>query len=277
LAIVARTALIACAVAVISMAVIARGDGPAGASAPPDLQQRINLAVVAIDALVGGDSMHSSGAVIDADRGLVLTSNRAVWGATSLRVGTGLGLVYGRILARAPCNDLALVQLEPQLPGLVALPRATAPPAPGQLLTAVGRRRANPDLGPDSLLKIPALRAVAGGSNRISLDAPLLPESTGGPIVDPNGRLVGMVVTGSANDAAAPTRAMASPAIEKRLSELKPGPRAVYVGWRSQYRCAAQLNAATKAAHPAFEVRDAWINAPVPATRVPGAGGVDGG
>jgi hypothetical protein len=65
------------------------------------------------------------------------------------------------------------------------------------------------------------------------------------------------------------------PAIRQRLGELKPGGRQVYVGWRDQYRCVGKLNADTKAAHPGFKTRDAWLNAPVPATRVPGVGEVD--
>src|SRR4051812_42870152 len=38
---------------------------------------RLDLGVVAIDAQVGGEAVHYSGTVIDAERGLVLTSVRA--------------------------------------------------------------------------------------------------------------------------------------------------------------------------------------------------------
>ena len=71
-----------------------------------------------------------------------------MWGAKSLRVTTGLGVLHGRIVARAPCADLALVEVEPRVPGLVALPTAggSEPPA-SDLLKAVGRREADPDLG----------------------------------------------------------------------------------------------------------------------------------
>jgi S1-C subfamily serine protease len=269
--------MVAFGLVVLALGLVARGDRPAGASAPPAPQQQINLAVVAIDARIGGDVVHSSGTVIDANRGRVLTSNRAIWGATSLRIGTALGLVYGRVLARAPCDDLAVIEMLPHLPGLVALPRAAAVPAPGQLVTSVGRRRADPNLGANSLLQIPALRAAAvRGASRITLDARLVPEAIGGPLVDPQGRLVGIAQAPLGGFPAAPTRALISTAIDNRLSRLRPGPRTVYVGWRSQYGCAGRLTRTTKAEHPAFRNRDAWLNRPVPATRLPGTEVLDG-
>jgi S1-C subfamily serine protease len=261
----------------VLLCLVAHGDRPAGASAALPPQQEINLGVVAIDARIGGDVVHSSGTVIDANRGLVLTSNRGVWGATSLRIGTALGLVYGRVVARAPCDDLAIVEMLPQLPGLVALPRAAGVPAPGQLVTSVGRRRVDPDLAANSLLQIPALRAAAQGTTRITLDGRLVPEAIGGPLIDPQGRLVGIAQAPLSGLPAAPSRALSSPAITNRLRRLHPGPRAVYVGWRSQYRCAARLSRAIKAEHPDFRTRDAWLNAPVPATRLPGTEALDTG
>jgi S1-C subfamily serine protease len=269
--------MIAFGLVVFALGLVARGGQPAGASAALASQQQVNLAVVAIDARIGGDVVHSSGTVIDADRGLLLTSNRAIWGATSLRIGTALGLVYGRVVARAPCDDLAILETLPQLPGLIALPRAAGAPAPGQLVTSVGRRRVNPDLGANSLLQIPALRAAAQGTSRITLDTRLVPEAIGGPLIDTRGRLIGIAQAPFGGLGTGPTHALSAAAIDNRLSELRPGPRTVYVGWRSQFGCAGRLNAATKAEHPAFRERDAWFNAPVPATRLPGTGVLDTG
>jgi S1-C subfamily serine protease len=269
--------MVAFGLVIVSLGLVARGDRPAGASAAVPPPQQVNLAVVAIDARIGGGVVHSSGTVVDARRGLVLTSNRAIWGATSLRIGTALGLVYGRVVARAPCDDLALLEVVSQLPGLAALPRAAGAPAPGQLVTAVGRRRVDPDLAANSLLQIPALRAAAQGTSRILLDGGLVPEAIGGPLLDPQGRLVGLTQAGLGRVPAASSRALSSAAIQNRLSRLHPGPRAVYVGWRSQYECTGRLNAAVKAEHPGFRARDAWLNAPVPATRLPGTEVLDTG
>jgi S1-C subfamily serine protease len=262
------------AVAVLLGAIAAGGCSAArpGADSQQREQARLNLGVVAIEATVGGDVVRSSGIVIDADRGLLLTSVRAVWGATSLRLGTGLGVLHGRLVARAPCSNVAVIETQPRVPGLVALPAgAGAPPGGGELLAAVGRRRAAPELGAYSLLTIPARTAGFAPGNALQLDAPLVPEASGGPLVDRDGRLIGMAL--SAGDA--PGSALPWDTIRQRLAELRPGPRRVYVGWREQYRCARDLNADVRAAHPGFLARDARLDAPVPATRLPGTQRLD--
>ena len=102
--------------------------GVFAALAPASLSDdRLAFALVGIDARIGHDQVHSAGAVIDADNGLILTSAHTVWGATSLRLSTGVGVLHGRIVARAPCADLAIVETEPRIPGLVALAGTATP------------------------------------------------------------------------------------------------------------------------------------------------------
>src|SRR4051812_42448989 len=180
------------ALAVIALAGVAlvlalgRGSTTGQAADPNPPANRVDLGVVAVEARVGGDAVHSSGTVVDADRGLVLTSARAVWGATSLKLATGLGILHGRIVARAPCDELALVETQPRVPGLISLADRTAtPPASGALVTAYGRRLAKPGSG---MLAVPARVANAP----LMLDALLVPEAAGGPILDSGGRLVGI-------------------------------------------------------------------------------------
>src|SRR4051794_3297740 len=219
---------------------------------------RLNLGVVAVEAKVGGDQVHGSGTVIDAERGLVLTSARAVWGATSLKLETGLGILHGRIVARAPCDELALVEVQPRVPGLISLADRPGTAAAGAVVTTYGRR-----LGA-GLLTLPARVTEAP----LKLDARLVPEAAGGPVLDARGRLLGIAAPAGGTIPWA--------AIKTRLGELQPGPQRVFVGWREQYGCAARLNRLTHAAHPAFKDGDARLTVPVPATRVPGAEGVDG-
>jgi len=229
----------------------------AGAPQVRAQEDRVSLGVVAIEAKVGGDVVNGSGTVIDAERGLVLTTARAVWGATSLKLATGMGIVYGRIVARAPCDHLALIETQPRIPGLISLAdRAGTPPPTGTLVVTHGRRVARGDAG---LLALPS--RVAGMPLR--LDAPLVPEAGGGPVLDGDGRLVGLAAT---TDTAIPW-----PAIQRRLDELTPGPRRVFAGWRGQYGCSARLNRLTQAEHPRFKPADARLVIPVPASRVPGA------
>jgi hypothetical protein len=100
--------------------------GVFAALAPASLSDdRLVFAVVGIDARIGHDDVHSAGAVIDADDGLILTSAHTVWGATSLRLSTGVGILHGRVVARAPCADLAVLETQPRIPGLVALTGTT--------------------------------------------------------------------------------------------------------------------------------------------------------
>jgi S1-C subfamily serine protease len=250
------------------------------------LRDRLNLGVVAIDARIGGERVHSSGTVIDPRAGLVVTSAHTVWGATSLRLTTGLGVLHGRTVARAPCAGLAVIEIQPRLPGLVALaPVAGGPPPATELLSAVGRRETGSDVGPGGLVTIPT--HTAGNLARarfdrelppleaIRLDGPVVPDSTGGPLVDADGELVGMAMATTAGGEEAGALAVPWSTIEARLAELEVDERRIYVGWRSYYRCAPALHDYALREHPGYRPIDAVINAPVPATRLPGTQQLD--
>src|SRR3954452_1066968 len=228
--------------------------GDAQQTRAPD---RVQLGVAAIEAKVGGDTVHASGTVIDADNGLVLTSARAVWGATSLKLSTGVGILHGRIVARAPCDDLAVVETETRVPGLVSLADRPAPaPAPGTSVTAYGRRLVRPGSG---MLSLPARVSAAP----LKLDARLVPEAAGGPILDAGQRLPGI--------AAPDGGTIPWATVKQRLDELTPAAHRVFAGWADQYRCAAGLSRVTRAAHPAFKPQDARLTQPITPTRVAGA------
>jgi len=245
---------------------------------------RVGLGVVAVDARIGGDEVHSSGIVVDGESGLVVTAAHAVWGARSLKLTTALGVLHGRIVARAPCDDLALVEMQPLVPGLVALPAVSdAAVAPGTALRSVGRRRLDPTSASLASVSIPVRSAGPAApatidarlprqESAIPLDAPLVPEVTGGPVLDDAGRVVGMAL---ARDAQAGV-AVPWSRIRAMLDRLSPGPREMYVGWRDQYRCVGDQNAYARAMWPAFRPNDAVLNAPVPATRLPGTESLDG-
>ena len=250
-------------------------------------REQLNLGVVAIDARIGGERVRGSGTVIDERAGLVVTAAHNVWGATSLRLTTGLGVLHGRVVARAPCAGLALVEIQPRLPGLVALaPASGGPPSPAELLSAVGRRSSGSDSGPESLLMIPQRTAGTVSNARyeprlprledaIRLDGAVVPESSGGPVVNAGGEVIGMAMatTGSAGQEGALVVPWST--IEARIGELEVDDRRVYVGWRDHYRCAGQMHAYARREHSAYRPIDARINAPVPATRLPGTQELD--
>jgi len=251
-----------------------------GAGAPPRAAapgERLELGVVGITARIGGDDVLSSGFVLDGDRGLVLTAAHGVWGARSLRLATALGVLHGRIVARAPCDDLAVLEVYPRIPGLSALPAAPAAASSTRLLRSLGRRS---DGAATAMASIPVRTAEPVASVEpplpdagVPLDSPLVPAVSGGPVVDPAGRLVGM-----AESAATASTAVTVPwpHIRARLRELGPGPRRVFVGWARQYRCAGRQHAYARGQHPGYRAADARLDPRIPPTRIPGTEGLDG-
>jgi len=260
-------------------------DGTAQRAAAAAPVGRLDLSVVAVTARIGGDREISSGVVVDTDRGLILTTAHGVWGATSLKVATGIAVLHGRIVARDACDDLAVLETQPRLPGLVAVP----PSADGTLLAgrpivAVRRKAGLPRGGQPDLVTtrvavgagaVKRLPRLAGSKDAVALEAPALPAAaSGAPLLGEDGRLAGLAqlvrLGGRTTRAAVPWET-----ITARLSELQPGGRAQYVGWRRHYRCSEALHAYASARHPGFRRGDAQLNAPVPATRLPGTQDVD--
>jgi S1-C subfamily serine protease len=269
-----------------AVAVSGCGHGSAPSAAPAaKAQERMDFAVVGVEARIGGDEARGSGFVIDGGRGLVLTAAHAVWGARSLKLSTGLGVFHGRIVARAPCDDLAVLEIYPRIPGLTALPAAPAGSAGTQLLRSLGRRHTDRRAEGAAIASLP-VRATAkapissGGiplpSTGIPLDSPLVPEISGGPVIDQAGRLVGMAQAMNAPRIDGPAVAVPWADIRKRLAQLQPGPRSVYVGWADQYRCVGRQDAYARALHPAYKLADARFNVPVAPSRLPGTEGMDG-
>jgi S1-C subfamily serine protease len=278
-----RTTAALCCVAVAGSG--CGGDSPSSAAPSASAQDRLDFAVVGVRARIGYKDVLGSGFVIDGERGLVLTSAHAVWGARSLKLATGLGVLHGRIIARAPCDDLALLEIHPRIPGLTALPIAPAGTADKQLLRSLGRRQSDAKGASDAVASIP-VRATAsapiasGGiplpATGIPLDSPLVPEVSGGPVIDPAGRLVGMAQAMNAPRVDGPAVAVPWDEIRMRLKQLQPGPRSVYVGWASQYRCVGRQDAYARDMHPGYRRSDARFNAPIKPTRLPGTEGMDG-
>jgi hypothetical protein len=248
--------------------------------------QRLDLGVARLDARIGGDRVSSAGIVLDAGRGLVLASAHPLWGATSLKVTTGLAVLHGRIVARDACDDLALVEVQPRLPGLVALrPSDDGGLRSGRAVRLVRRQSARPTGSSGGELETIAARpgAPAGAvavlpgvplRGALPLAGALSTESSGAPLLAPDGHLAGMAIVARSGGR---TVAAGVPwsRISALMAQLRTGPRTVYVGWERHYRCAPAQHRGAAAQHPGFRSADARLNAPVPATRLPGTGGVD--
>jgi S1-C subfamily serine protease len=261
------------------------GGSPSSAAPRATAQERMNFAVVGVEARIGDDDALGSGFVIDGQRGLVVTAAHTVWGARSLKLSTALGVLHGRIVARAPCDDLAVLELYPRIPGLAALPTAPVGSAGSQLLRSLGRRHTEARTEAAALASIPVRTTAkipisSGGIplpvTGVPLDSPLVPEISGGPVVDQVGRLVGMAQAMNAPRVDGPAVAVPWAEIRLRLDQLQPGPRSVYVGWANQYRCVGRQDAYARAMHRGYRLSDARFNVPIAPTRLPGTEGMDG-
>ena len=100
-----------------------------------------------------------------------------------------------------------------------------------------------------------------------SSGAPSARRADGAPLLDDADHIVGVFTRGGAV-----TR---WPAVKRLLDRLQPDKQRVYVGWADQYRCARQLHTYEHARHPRYREIDARLNAPVPATRLPGTQELD--
>lgn len=173
-------------------------DGPTAA----EVVAAAGPSVVFVQALEDGAAVENgSGWVLDATAGLVVTNAHVVNGGSSLQVGTQQAVVGARVVGVAPCEDLAVLQVE-RLPGLRTLPLAPGSLQQGEDVLALGfpanasrTARLTSTAGSVSVVEasydqpapdVPAYPAV------VQTDAAINPGNSGGPLVDLDGRLVGV-------------------------------------------------------------------------------------
>ncbi len=140
----------------------------------------------------------ASGIALAAD--LVLTADHVVDPAReeSLRIGLADGSeVGGTVVGRDPATDLAILRIGSG--SLTPARAAQAEPRTGSLALAVGRPGAAPSasLGLITGLAGPARTRRGGLLERfIQVDAVLYPGFSGGPLVDTEGAVLGMITSG---------------------------------------------------------------------------------
>jgi S1-C subfamily serine protease len=139
-------------------------------------------------------SGHGSGLVVDGPGGLVLTARHVVWGADLVAVllpGTD-EVRPARVAYSDPDHDIAFLRVDGPLPAAVALPEASARRLRvGEAVSASGYPLE---------LREPFPAAAFGRLSRVrrdgtlQLDMHVNPGNSGGPLVDGQGRLLGMLV-----------------------------------------------------------------------------------
>jgi S1-C subfamily serine protease len=171
-----------------------------------DLIELVEPAVVRIDVETAGGRAHGSGFVVD-DQGTIVTNFHVVEGARSARAtfrdGTSLDLAGTLLLI--PEKDIAVARVKPgggQRPATSVLRLATAPPRKGEAVMAFGAPEGlsfTASQGIVSALRTSAeLEDQVGERTRlkdaalIQTDAAISPGSSGGPLVNRAGEVVGI-------------------------------------------------------------------------------------
>ena len=168
--------------------------GPAGL---PDLVERLQPSVVAVLVRGAGGAGQGSGVIVDAD-GLIVTNAHVVDGAETATVALASGeRLRAQVRARDEVSDLALLEVDRQ--GLPAIEWRDELPRPGETAIALG----NP-LGFENTVTAGIVSGLgrsvptAPGSPRlvglIQTDAAISPGNSGGPLVDAQGRMIGINV-----------------------------------------------------------------------------------
>jgi putative serine protease PepD len=233
-------------------------------------------AVVTLKSTYPFGHSHGTGVVIDADRGLVLTSNHLVEGADSIELATGDGAATGAsVLARAQCDDLALLAMDAPPAGTTALkPGNSSTLRPGQPILALSYpgeiedtdRPGTPKLaynqGAVTMINATATLSTLLGkqTSLVGTDLLLGPASSGGALVTPQGTMVGLVhnISGSKVPASDKNMTFATSAdrLRKLYAQLTPGEQSAFRGWEYQHRChAGMVKLGARIAEPDHDAR----------------------
>jgi S1-C subfamily serine protease len=188
---------LAAVLAVAAFALFAGGKGVQDAVAA--VEPSTVLVVPQRDGQANGNG---SGWVYDAERGLIVTNAHVVNDGETFKVSVGPKLVPARVLGVAPCEDLAVLQVA-QTTGLRSAQLGSQRSLElGDTVVAVGfpqSASASADLtstaGVVSVVKTTYAEEgldIPSYPNVLQTDAAINPGNSGGPLVDLDGRLVGV-------------------------------------------------------------------------------------
>jgi S1-C subfamily serine protease len=176
------------------------GDGDEGSVA--DVVEKVTPSTVLVRTRAGRGEATGSGFALAADEGLVVTNFHVINGGDKFDVRVGGDFRDAKVVGAAPCDDLALLQVD-DADGLRDLSLGSQGDLEqGQEVVALGFP-ANPSLrgeltstaGVVSVPRSAFVLPIPGSPrfrNLIQTDAALNPGSSGGPLVDSDGRLVGV-------------------------------------------------------------------------------------
>ncbi|MBN1530142.1 MAG: trypsin-like peptidase domain-containing protein [Thermoleophilaceae bacterium] len=172
----------------------------------PDAVQRVVRAAEPGTVLIQSADGNGTGWVLDGRAGLIVTNSHVASVPGPLQVGVGGELRSARRVGVAPCEDLAVLRVAGAA-GLASLPLGRQSDlALGETVVAVGYPR-NASLEA-SLTSTTGVVSVAGSAYRersldlprypnvIQTDAAINPGNSGGPLLDLDGRVIGVTSAG---------------------------------------------------------------------------------
>jgi S1-C subfamily serine protease len=196
-----------------------------------------------------GAHAHGSGVIWDADSGLVLTSDHLVENAGKIDVVVaGDTQVQGKLVARAQCNDVAVLTLHPKPAGLIAIDVANSSTLEiGEDVTAVGYLKSATATEASPIATHGAV-ASFNVSAEVSPDLPPLPsvvlhqasmkdQMSGGPLVNARGELVGLLTLVPGKRIAGPDAAVSSDYLKSEMAKLEEQRSGTFIGWKGQHAC----------------------------------------
>src|SRR5574344_774329 len=150
--------------------------------------ERLNPAIVSVDAKLPDGISSGSGCIIDKN-GTILTSSHVIDSSTDISVTISNGDKYpAMILEKLGANkDLALLKIQPKLPLKTIHLGDSSNIRVGQKVLAIG----NP-FGFNGTLTEGIVSRIDYKKNKIQTDAAINPGSSGGPLVDTEGNVIGI-------------------------------------------------------------------------------------
>lgn len=246
-----RIALSAFTMAALTAAPAACGGGSEGPStlSQEDLITKVTPSVVKLSGRRGESGSGGSGVVIDARRGYVLTNAHVIAGLSALQAKVGdlaSTQTAARVVAQAPCDDLALVKLVDVPANLRALALGNSSVRRGQHVTALGYPSSFEDpaaqtvVATSGTVSSPQVAAEPDPSlprypSTIQHQAPINPGNSGGPLVDDQARVIGLNTLGNTQQGGRAIQgqyyAISANHIKSLLPDLEAGRSTAYAGW----------------------------------------------
>jgi S1-C subfamily serine protease len=200
-----------------------------------------------------GEHAHGSGVIWNARQGLVLTSDHLVENAGTINVVVNeKNEVHARLVARAQCNDVAILALHPKPAGMTQIAVGDSSGLKvGAKVAALGYLKPATATKPSPIVTTGEVSAVDVPAS-LSTDLPDLPsvvlhqaplqtQMSGGPLVNDRGELVGVNTLVPGAPATGQFAAVSSNYLERRIAELKRGPGGLLVGWKDQHACHGRM------------------------------------